>query len=58
MQGELLLTSEVDKGSEFKVRLPLPISVQQEKSVQVEDEIDYPIHELSMFIISYIFRVW
>lgn len=52
MQGELLLTSELDKGSEFKVRLPLPIPVQQEKSVQVEDEIDYQIHELSLLVVE------
>jgi signal transduction histidine kinase/ActR/RegA family two-component response regulator len=52
MQGELLLTSELDKGSEFKVRLPLPIPVQQEKSVQVEDEIDYPINELSLLVVE------
>ncbi|MFT5808261.1 MAG: signal transduction histidine kinase/ActR/RegA family two-component response regulator [Moritella dasanensis] len=52
MQGELILTSELDKGSEFKVCLPLAIPVKNIKTTQTQEEIDYPIHQLNLLIVE------
>ncbi|QFI38226.1 response regulator [Moritella marina ATCC 15381] len=52
MQGELILTSALDKGSEFKVSLPLAISAQNMHTTQVEEEMDYPIHELTLLVVE------
>ncbi|PKH08129.1 ATP-binding protein [Moritella sp. Urea-trap-13] len=52
MQGELILTSELDKGSEFKVCLPLAIPAKNMQTTQVEEEIDYPIHELTLLVVE------
>lgn len=52
MQGELILTSELDKGSEFKVCLPLAIPAENIKTTEEQDEIDYPIHQLKLLIVE------
>ncbi|MFT7680834.1 MAG: signal transduction histidine kinase/ActR/RegA family two-component response regulator [Moritella dasanensis] len=52
MQGELILTSELDKGSEFKVCLPLAIPAENIKTTEEREDIDYPIHQLKLLIVE------
>lgn len=52
MQGEMILTSELHKGSEFKVILPLAPVTENVGQVQVKGEADYPISELKLLIVE------
>ncbi|WP_299807393.1 ATP-binding protein [uncultured Shewanella sp.] len=51
MHGDLTLTSQLDQGTKFSIRLPLKVAVPSQKTDHVS-EVDFPINTLSVLVVE------
>lgn len=51
MHGELTLTSQLNKGTEFNIKLPLKVGTSDQKTNHIS-EIDFPINTMSVLVVE------